>query len=403
MATLDPADLLRLSTGAMRGHPTRSVLSMLGIAIGVMAVVLLTSLGEGARRFIVAQFSQFGTNVIAINPGKTETMGIPGAFGGTTRKLTIEDSEAIARLPDVTRVVPMAMGQARVEGGGRGRSVFIYGTTSTLPEVFSFEIGQGSFLPPGDPRRGGSVAVLGPRLKRELFGEDNALGQFVRVAGARLRVIGVMAPKGRMLGFDIDDAAYIPAATAMRLFNLDELQEIDVLFAHEGLTDRVAERDRHVLTERHGGKEDFTLTTQTEMLEVFGRVMDVITLSVAMIAGISLLVGAIGIFTMMWISVGERVAEIGLLRALGATARQVLFILLADALLLTSLGGLAGLAVGLAIMLLVRVLAPGIPIQAPMEYVIAALGMSVVAGVLSGVSPARRAARLEPVEALRAE
>jgi putative ABC transport system permease protein len=403
MATLDPADLLRLSTGAMRGHPTRSVLSMLGIAIGVMAVVLLTSLGEGARRFIVAQFSQFGTNVIAINPGKTETMGIPGAFGGTTRKLTIEDSEAIARLPDVTRVVPMAMGQARVEGGGRGRSVFIYGTTSTLPEVFSFEIGQGSFLPPGDPRRGGSVAVLGPRLKRELFGEDNALGQFVRVAGARLRVIGVMAPKGRMLGFDIDDAAYIPAATAMRLFNLDELQEIDVLFAHEGLTDRVAERVRHVLTERHGGKEDFTLTTQTEMLEVFGRVMDVITLSVAMIAGISLLVGAIGIFTMMWISVGERVGEIGLLRALGATARQVLFIFLAEALLLTSLGGTVGLVLGLAIMLLMRVLAPGIPLQAPVEYVLAALGMSAVAGVLSGVSPARRAAGLEPVEALRAE
>ncbi len=140
MATLDPADLLRLSTGAMRGHPTRSVLSMLGIAIGVAAVVLLTSLGEGARRYIVAQFSQFGTNVLAINPGKTETMGIPGAFGGTTRKLTIEDSEAIARLPDVTEVVPMAMGQARVEGGGRGRSVFIYGTTSTLPEVFSFPV-----------------------------------------------------------------------------------------------------------------------------------------------------------------------------------------------------------------------------------------------------------------------
>jgi len=403
MAKLDTGDLLRLSFGAMRGHPMRSALSMLGIGIGVAAVVLLTSLGEGARRYIVAQFSQIWTNVLAINPGKVETGGIPGAFGGTTRKLTIADSEALARLPVVQNVVPMAMGQARVEGDGRGRSVLIYGTTSALPEVFTFEIGQGSFLPPGDPRRGGSLAVLGPKLKRELFGEQNALGRFVRVAGARLRVIGVMAPKGRMLGFDIDDAAYIPVATAMRLFNLDELQEVDVLFSHEGMTDSVALAVRRLLVERHGGKEDFTLTTQTEMLDVFGRVMDVITLSVAVIAGISLLVGAIGIFTMMWISVGERVSEIGLMRALGATSRQVLGIFLAEAVLLTFLGGIAGLVSGLAIMLLVRLMLPGLPLSAPVEYVLAALAMSAVTGLVSGVSPARRAAALEPVEALRAE
>jgi putative ABC transport system permease protein len=212
-----------------------------------------------------------------------------------------------------------------------------------------------------------------------------------------------MAPKGRMLGFDIDDSAYIPVATAMRLFNLDELQEIDVLFAHEGMTDVVAARVRALLIDRHADKEDFTLTTQTEMLEVFGRVMDVITLSVAVIAGISLLVGAIGIFTMMWISVGERVGEIGLMRAVGATSRQVLFVFLAEALLLTSLGGIAGLVIGLVIILLVKLLLPNMPVHAPVEYVLAALLMSGFAGVLSGVSPARRAASLEPVDALRAE
>ncbi|MAE93622.1 MAG: peptide ABC transporter permease [Deltaproteobacteria bacterium] len=400
---MEAGDLFRLSSGAMRGHPTRSMLSMLGIAIGVAAVVLLTSLGEGARRYIAAQFSQFGTNVLAINPGKIETGGLPGVFGGTTHKLSIEDSEAIGRLSAVQQVVPIAMGQARVEGNGRGRSVFIYGTTSALPEVFTFEIGQGSFLPAGDPRRGGPVAVLGPKLKRELFGELNALGRFVRVAGARLRVIGVMAPKGRMLGFDIDDAAYIPVATAMRVFNLDELQEIDVLFSHEGMTDTVAAAVRALLIERHGGNDDFTLTTQTEMLDVFGRVMDVITLSVAVIAAISLLVGAIGIFTMMWISVGERVGEIGLMRALGATSRQVHGIFLSEAVLLTSLGGTAGLLFGLLIILLVRFLVPGLPLGTPVEYVVAALAMSAAAGLVSGVSPARRAAALEPVEALRAE
>ena len=166
-------------------------------------------------------------------------MGLPGVLGGTTHKLTLDDAEALERLPSVQKVVPLAFGQARVEGNGRGRSVFIYGVTSDVPEVWKFEVGQGSFLPPGDPRRGSAVAVLGPKLKRELFGEENALGEFVRIAGTRLRVIGVMAPKGRILGFDIDDAAYVPVTTAMQMFNLDELQEIDVLFAHEGLTQRV--------------------------------------------------------------------------------------------------------------------------------------------------------------------
>jgi putative ABC transport system permease protein len=400
---MEAEDVLRFSSGALRGNPLRSVLSMLGIAIGVAAVVLLTSLGEGTRRYIVAQFSQFGTNVLAVNPGKTETGGMPGMLGGTTHKLTLDDMEAIARLPEVQGVVPMVVGQARVEGGGRGRSVFVYGTTSALPEVLTFEIGQGSFLPPGDPSRGASVAVLGPKLKQELFGEENALGHFVRVAGARLRVIGVMVPKGRMLGFDIDDAVYIPVATAMQVFNLDEVGEIDVSFAHEGMTDRVVEAVKLVLTDRHGGKEDFTLTTQTAMLEVFGKVMDVITASVAVIAGISLLVGAIGIFTMMWISVGERVSEIGLMRALGATASQVHRIFMLEALLLTLLGGLAGLAIGLGGASLMRSLVPGLPVHTPFEYVVAALAMSALAGLLSGVGPARRAADLEPVDALRTE
>jgi putative ABC transport system permease protein len=236
---MDPRDHLRLGLGAVRSHRLRSFLSMLGIAIGITAVILLTSIGEGTRRALVAEFTQFGTNLLQINPGKTETVGLPGVLGGTTRKLTIDDATALERLPGVQRVVPLAIGQARVEGNGRGRSVFIYGTTAALLEVWKWPIGQGSFLPAGDPRSGSSVAVLGPTLKRELFGEENALGEFVRIAQTRLRVIGVMAPKGKTLGLDMDDAAYVPVATGMRMFNLDELMEIDVLFSHEGLTDQV--------------------------------------------------------------------------------------------------------------------------------------------------------------------
>jgi len=403
MRKIEFFDLMRLSSGAMIGHPLRSILSMLGIAIGVAAVIMLTSLGEGARRYMVAEFSEFGTNVLAVNPGKTETHGVPGAFGGTTQKLTIDDAEALKRIPILDAVVPVAVGQARVEGGSRGRSVFIYGVTDAFPEIMKFGIGQGSFLPAGDPRRGSSVAVLGPQLKRELFGEANALGEFVRIAGARLRVIGVMQPKGQVLGMDIDDAAYIPVATAMRLFNLEELQEIDIVFAHEGLTDAAIEAVRATLIERHRGDEDFTIVSQSEMLNVFGRVMDVITLGVAVIAAISLLVGSIGIFTMMWISVGERVSEIGLMRALGATAQQVQAVFLTEAILLTMAGGLSGLLFGLFATFLLRLVLPAFPAGAPIEYVVAAIGVSAVAGLLSGVGPARRAAELEPVEALRTE
>jgi putative ABC transport system permease protein len=400
---MDPGGFVELGFGAVRSHRLRSFLAILGIAIGIAAVIILTSIGEGTRRYLLKEFTQFGTNVLAINPGKVETAGIPGVFGGTTHKLTLDDAEAIRRVPDVQAVAPLAMGQARVEGNGRGRSVFIYGATAEFPEVLKFRVGQGSFLPPGDPRRGGMVTVLGPKLKRELFGEENALGAFVRIADFRLRVIGVMAPKGRILGFDIDDAAYVPVATVMRMFNLDELQEIDVSFTHEGLAESVAARVRALLTERHAGKEDFTLMTQTEMLRVFGRVMDMITTAVAAIAGISLLVGAIGVFTMMWITVGERVSEIGLLRAIGATSGEVHGLFLLEAVVLTLIGGALGVAFGVTVALLARLLVPGLPIYTPLEYVLAALGVSAVTGVVAGVLPARRAASLDPVAALRAE
>ncbi|UCE85585.1 MAG: ABC transporter permease [Deltaproteobacteria bacterium] len=400
---MDPSDLGLVALGALRSHRLRSFLSMLGIAIGIAAVVLLTSIGEGTRRYMIAEFTQFGTNVLAVNPGKTDTVGIPGVFGGTTQKLTIDDAESIERLPGVLKVVPVAMGQARVEGAGRGRSVFVYGVTSDVPDVWKFEVRRGAFLPAGDPRRGTSMAVLGPKLKRELFGERNALGEFVRIAGFRLRVIGVMAPKGQILGIDIDDSAYVSVATAMQMFNLDELMEIDVLFSHEGLTAGVEEAVRRRLTERHNGREDFTITTQTAMLEVFDNVMNVITIAVAAIAGISLLVGAIGVLTMMWISVGERVNEIGLMRALGATREQIQRLFLLEAVILTVIGGAFGIALGLVVAELLRTTVPGMPVYTPPQYMVAALVVSGVAGVLSGLVPARRAASLDPVEALRGE
>jgi putative ABC transport system permease protein len=396
-------ELLRFSSGALRAYPLRTGLSMLGIAIGVFAVVLLTSIGDGTRRYILKEFTQFGTTIIAINPGRVETGGVPGVMGGTTQKLTIDDAEAIARLPLVEHMAAIVMGSGNVEAVHRSRKVMIYGATANMPEVMKFTVGRGQFLPDGDPRRGASVAVLGPKLKHELFGDENALGKMVRIAGTRVRVIGIMQPKGRILGMDIDDSAYVPLATAMQMFNQDELMEIDVTYAHEHMTDELAASIRRLLVSRHGDNEDFTLTTQTAMIETFGKVMNVITLGAGAIAMVSLIVGAIGILTMMWISVGERTSEIGLLRAVGVRNRDIKRIFLVEAAMLTSVGGGIGVLLGLLVATISRVALPGLPIHTPAIYLVGAMVMSLVVGVLSGLAPAQRAAALEPVDALRAD
>jgi len=396
-------ELLHLATGALRAHRLRSALSMLGIAIGVTSVILLTSIGEGTRVYLVSQFTQFGTNILAINPGKSKTIGIPGVLGGTTRKLTIDDSSALERISGVETVVPVTMGLARVAAGERGRSVTVLGATPDLPTLWRFGARQGSFWPRGDPRRAMPLAVLGPKLARELFGERSPLGERVRIAGGRFRVIGVMEPKGQMMGFDIDDVAYVPVASAMQLFDQDELMEIDLIYSNAREAERVEAEVKRLLALRHGGEEDFTVTSQEAMLDVFGKVMDVVTMAVGAIAGISLLVGATGILTMMWIAVGERTNEIGLVRALGASRAQVQGLFLAEAAILATLGGVAGVAAGLGAGWALRLAVPGLPVETPLRFVLAGLAVSVLTGLVAGVAPARRAAGLDPIEALRAE
>ena len=387
---------------ALREHALRTTLSMLGIAIGVASVTLLTSVGEGTRTFVAGQFSQFGTNLLQVTPGSNETVGIPGVLGGSTRKLTLADALSLERVRGVDAIVPTIVGQGAVEAGPRSRDVYVIGTTNDAADVWSMPVRRGEFLSTDDSSRAGSETVLGPDLAQELFPAEDALGQFVRIAGARLRVVGVMESKGEMLAFDLDDVAYVDLATASRLFDTDELSEIDVAFLPHVGAEVVVERVREVLTERHG-REDFTVLTQAAMLEAFDSVLRAVTLAVAAIGGVSLLVGAIGVLTILWIAVGERTHEIGLLRAIGATRGEIVRIFLLEAALLAGLGGLAGLLFAYAVAFALGAFVPALPIEHSPTFAAAGLATSVLTGLFAGAAPARRAAQLDPIEALRAE
>lgn len=396
------SDQLLFITTSIRAKCLQSFLTGLGIAVGIAAVILLTSMGEGLQRFVVAEFTQFGTNLIAINPGKVNTMGTPLGVLGSERLLTLEDSQALARLPEVETAVPMVQGNAEVRAMGRTRRITLYGVGADMDRAFRLQVASGTFLPPDDPRTARPLVVLGAKVARELFPGANPLGQRMQIGDQPARVIGVMESKGYVLGFDMDDTVYIPAVRALDLFEREGLMEIDVLYRQGHDPEEVTRAIRRLLVNRHG-QEDFTITTQQQMLDVLGSVLSMLTVAVGALGGISLLVGSVGIFTVMTIAVRERRAEIGLLRALGASRGIILLLFLLEATLLAGLGGGAGLAVGAGLAWLIHALVPLLPVHTPWSFVLFAELLSMVIGVVAGIAPARQAARLDPVEALRSE
>tara|TARA_R110000823_G_scaffold27609_15_gene80425 strand:- start:7988 stop:9184 length:1197 start_codon:yes stop_codon:yes gene_type:complete len=395
------SDWLRWVFRAVTTAKLRSLLTALGISIGIAAVTLLTSIGEGIRVYLMDSFSQFGTRIIAITPGKSTTGGMPGILT-TIRPLSLEDAQSLYRLPHVDAVVPLVQGTAKIESARFSRDTDVYGVGPDMARAWRFNVAVGRFLPDDGLQNSRYYTVLGTRVKQELFQNRNPLGSYVRVGGSRFRVIGVMESKGQLLGFDLDDAIYIPADLALQMFNQESLMEVDVIFRETTTSGQMADRVRDLLISRHGD-EDFTLFTQEDMLATLDRILSMLKVAIAALGSIALVVGGVGVLTIMTTALRERTPEIGLLRAVGCSRTQILWLFLGEAILLSALGGLLGLGSVAVLVLLLNVFVPGLPVALQPVYLFASLALSCGVGLAAGISPALHAAGLDPIEALRAE
>jgi putative ABC transport system permease protein len=396
------ADLLEFAWRVVRGHRARTLLILLAMGIGVAAVVAVSSIGEGARLYVVNQFGSLGTHLVIVLPGRSETAGaMPGVLlGRTPRDLTIDDALALKRSPAVQRIAPLIVGAGDVRVGARVREGPVLGSTAELMAIRHMELAQGQFLPEGDPRHSQPVCVIGAKLARELFPGRSALGDWLRIGDRRFRVVGVLAVQGESLGFNTDELVIVPVAAAQALFNTEALFRI-LIEAKSRPAIAVAKADaEEILRERHEGKRDVTVITQDAVLATFDRILRALTLAVGGLAGISLAVAGILIMNVMLISVVQRRGEIGLLKALGATGRQIGLAFIAESVLLALGGAGLGLAAGKLAQMLIGQIYPSVPFTPPWWALVAAPLTAIATAVAFAVAPARRAAKLDPVRAL---
>ncbi|KAF0205906.1 MAG: hypothetical protein FD173_595 [Gallionellaceae bacterium] len=395
------ADTLYFASGSLRGSPTRTLLMMLAMSIGVAAVVVLTALGEGARRYVINQFSSLGTNLVIVLPGRSETAGIGAGMmtGQTPRDITLDDAEALLRSTAVKRIAPLTIGSATLSLDALNREVVVLGSTASLLEVRHMAMSIGRFLPPGDIHESASVCVLGIKIKQELFGNNQAVGQWVRLGDRRFRVIGIMSSQGESMGFNTDEVVIVPVASAHQLFNTAGLFRVLIEAKNRDVIEQAKREAEEILFQRHNEK-DVTVITQDAVLATFDRILTALTMAVGGIAAISLAVAGVLIMNVMLIAVAQRVKEIGLLKALGAPGRQIRNLFFAEAVLLSGIGSLAGLVLGYAGSMIIGQIYPSLPVSPPWWAVLAACGTALGTGILFSVWPARRAARLDPVAAL---
>ncbi|MDX1562294.1 MAG: ABC transporter permease [Gammaproteobacteria bacterium] len=397
------SDVARFSFQALRRYPLRTSMLLLAIAIGVASVITLTSVGEGARRYISGEFDDLGTNLLIVLPGRSDTAGagLQGMLiGETGRDLTLGDVQAISRSPYVTSVAPLVIGSGAASFRARERDTTVIGANAAFADIQGYTLAKGSFLPETDLDVLSPVCVLGTVVANELFATTEPLGQWLRIGDTRCRVIGVLEQAGMTGPFDTDEMIVVPVANAQQLFNTPSVFRIFVETTDRNQMERARRDIIEIVKRRHQGVEDITVISQDAILSTFDDIFGVITAALAGIAGISLVVAGVLIMNVMLVAVSQRTAEIGLLKALGANRRQVLLLFLAEASFLSLLGGLIGYGVGEAASFALRTAYPIIDFQAPVWAAAAGLGVAVASGLVFGILPARRAARLDPVEAL---
>jgi putative ABC transport system permease protein len=397
------ADSTRLALQSLRRYPLRSAMLLLAIAIGVAAVVMLTAVGEGARRYVTGEFASLGTNLLIVLPGRSETAGagLQGMLiGETARDLTLEDVAAVARSPRVARIAPIVIGAGTASWRARQRDITVLGTTASMLDIQRWAMRSGRFLPIIDIDILSPVCVLGSVVADELFAGRAPLGQWIRIGDTRCRVTGVLAQAGITGAFNTDETVVLPVANVQQIFNAPGVFRILVEATGRERMSAARQDILDIIKARHQGEEDVTVITQDAVLATFDSIFGVITAALAAIAGISLVVAGVLIMNVMLVAVSQRTSEIGLLKALGARNRQILGLFLVEATCLSILGGLLGFALGSGGAYLMRTFFPIIDFHAPLWASGAGVGVAILSGLVFGILPARRAARLDPVAAL---
>ncbi len=386
---------------AVSTQPLRAGLIVLAMSIGVAAVNVLTALGDSARNYVIGEFQALGTHLIVVLPGRTETTGgHPPIFGETPRDLTLDDARALYRIRHIAAIAPLSFGSAPVSVGGLERESNIMGSTFELLQVRHLTIGQGRFLPKADAGQEMPVCVIGQTIREQLFPRQQAIGQWLRINDRRFRVIGVLAQEGQSIGVAFDEVVIVPVASALTLFDSHSLFRILIEAHSKRAMYEAVDEIRQMIKLRHEGEDDVTIITQDSVVNTFDKILRALTLTVVGIAAVSLAVAGVLVMNVMLVSVSQRTAEIGLLKALGATQGQLIRLFLCEAAILSLAGAALGSLAGYLSIGFLQWLYPDFPLSLPAWAWLAALSVALVTGMLFGVIPARKAARLDPVMAL---
>ena len=396
------ADQVQMATVAILRYPLRTTMMLIATAIGVSSVLTLTSLGEGARAFVTGEFKSLGTNLLVVLPGKVEVSGagMQAAMGGSPRDLTLDDAIAISRGRNVARIAPVVPGAAAISYDGRERDIDVLGTNAAFAEIRGIQPAIGQFLPETELDRATPVAVIGDTLRSELFDNANPLGKWVRVGDRRFRIIGVMRNAGTVATINVDEALFIPVGSAMQLFNADGIFRLLVETKSEAVMDAARRELIRTVQARHYGNDDITVVTQDAVLNTFNTIFTALSAALGGIAAISLVVAGTLIMNVMLVAVSQRTQEIGLMKALGAQRRQIIALFMLEAALLSLLGAVVGVLFGQLAIGGLNAAYPTVAFQAPTWAIVAAVGTALACGLVFGIMPARRAAQLDPVEAL---